>query len=438
MSLATRPPKWPWLLAAVVFVAVLTLAEYVVRLQELHAREAMRAKHMAALTELRANLESSFNAPLHLGQGLVSFLRTQPNASPEQINAMLGELFKASDHLRNIAAAPDLVMRYVYPLKGNEAVIGVDYRTLPLQWAVVQDSLAQKKTLLDGPVSLVQGGTGVVARSPVLLDGGQAWGMVGMVLDLDGILEDAGFHTLQTDFELSLENSHKSDGWIAGDKVLPQPQYRLPVKVLTEHWTLLASPRPLPVPSDVPFHLAALLLAGAFAGLVWLLLQEHQKAIFWANHDHLTSLPNRRCFMHSLENALEQWHQRRRPFALFYLDLNDFKGINDRYGHAVGDGVLGEVAKRLALSARKHDLVARVGGDEFVLLLQDLASLKDVQGAAQRFVDAVQAPMFIRGQELQITVALGQARPARQGDRPDDLIRQADFAMYRHKPQAIS
>ncbi|MED5524994.1 MAG: diguanylate cyclase [Pseudomonadota bacterium] len=431
-------PIWLWLTASLVFLAVLVLAEYVVRLQELHAREAMRAKQMASLTELRTAIESDLNATLYLGGGLVSFIRARPDASQGDIDALMADIYHNSHHLTHLVTSPNLVIRDIYPLTPSNAnVLGLDYRKVPAQWPAVEAAIAARRTVIDGPVRLVQGGTAIISRTPVFLPGGKLWGMVGMVLDLDAVLADSGFHRLSSQFALRLVNPDKKDSLIAGVDKLPSAQFNLPVRVLGDTWQLQASPLEAPS-SSLLSHAVALLVALLAAIMVYLILAEHRKVQFLAHHDTLTGLPNRRHFIGQLEQVLSQWRQRRRPFALFYLDLNGFKGINDQYGHQMGDAVLVEVAKRLRQAARGHDLVARIGGDEFVLLLSDLASTKDADDAARRFCLAVQKPMSLQGHTLVVKVAMGRARPGQGRDDADGLIRQADMAMYRQKTELTS
>ncbi|WP_115717525.1 diguanylate cyclase domain-containing protein [Gallaecimonas mangrovi] len=427
-----------WLAGSLIFVAILALAEYVVHLQWLHSKEAQRSKQLAELAVLRSSLEANINACLYLGNGLVSFIHARPTASPSELKALMADVYKHAHYLKHVAIAPDLVVRYIYPLTDeNRSVMGFNYRQNAQQWPAVKAAIDSKKTVIDAPVRLIQGGSAIISRTPVWLDDKRLWGVVAMVLDLRAILDNAGFYRLQNEFTLRLINPQKADGLIAGPSDMSPPELQLPVRVLAENWRLEANPKQVLQPSLLS-HLLAMFAAIAVTVLALLLLREHDKAQFLANHDTLTALPNRRYFMQQLAQAMAQWQQRRRPFTLFFLDVNDFKGINDRYGHQMGDAVLAETALRLRQCARGHDLVARIGGDEFVLLLTDLSGPKDIEEASRRFSEAVQAPMTLLGHTLTVQVALGRARPSSHGDSAEDLIRQADVAMYRHKTQATS
>ena len=155
---------------------------------------------------------------------------------------------------------------------------------------------------------------------------------------------------------------------------------------------------------------------------------------YWALHDHLTALPNRRYLEHHLDSSLRRTRRESdRPVVLF-LDLDDFKPVNDRHGHAVGDEVLRTIARRLRNACRDDAIVARYGGDEFVVVSRRLRTVADVPLLADRIVAATKAPIDVAGIDEQIRVgaSVGIA-VAHEGDRPDDVLSRADDAAYRAK-----
>lgn len=152
-----------------------------------------------------------------------------------------------------------------------------------------------------------------------------------------------------------------------------------------------------------------------------------------ANHDPLTGLPNRTLLMDRLNQAMAQSVRTHLMLGICYLDLDGFKPINDIYGHSAGDAVLVEVAARLRRSVREGDTVARVGGDEFVLLLWGLTSLEECDLTLKRIISAIDRPIAINGVEVVITVSAGVTLFPRNGNDPVLLTAEADSAMYRSK-----
>lgn len=153
-----------------------------------------------------------------------------------------------------------------------------------------------------------------------------------------------------------------------------------------------------------------------------------------ALHDPLTGLPNRALLLDRLGQSLR--HARRRStyhFALLFIDIDRFKVINDSLGHSSGDQLLIEFTYRLQQYLRPDDTIARVGGDEFVILLDDLGELDDALVVAQRLVGAFQAPFIIRGQSFFATASVGVHLKSDLNQPPDEYIRNADIAMYRAK-----
>jgi diguanylate cyclase (GGDEF)-like protein len=156
-----------------------------------------------------------------------------------------------------------------------------------------------------------------------------------------------------------------------------------------------------------------------------------------ANQDPLTSLPNRRVLLEALDVATNLPPADGRSHAIFLLDLNGFKHVNDRYGHAVGDQVLQAVVERFRRAARTNDVFARLGGDEFAVLSCNVDE-DAARAIGSRFIDALSDDLRVGGSTHQVGVAIGAALYPRDGDTVEKILRHADVAMYRAKSQAGS
>jgi len=164
--------------------------------------------------------------------------------------------------------------------------------------------------------------------------------------------------------------------------------------------------------------------------------QAEEKLFRDAFFDKLTGLPNRALLLERMERSLE--YAKRRDhylFAILFLDFDGFKIINDSLGHANGDILLAAIARRLETTIRTVDTVARLGGDEFVMLLDDIEGLQSATHIAERIQRALAVPFMLEGQEVFIHVSIGIALNAAEYELPEDLLRDADTAMYRAKIQ---
>lgn len=162
--------------------------------------------------------------------------------------------------------------------------------------------------------------------------------------------------------------------------------------------------------------------------------REYQAQLTYnANHDALTGLPNRVLLGQRLEEGCLLARRYQRFVAVLFIDLDDFKPINDTLGHEVGDFILVEVANRIEDELRPWDTVARFGSDEFVVLLPDLAHEKDVVQVVERLLQRLTPPYWYRGSELRITASIGIAMNDGHTDNPRQLVQQADLAMYKAK-----
>ena len=184
-------------------------------------------------------------------------------------------------------------------------------------------------------------------------------------------------------------------------------------------------------------YFASLLVTFIFSLIIarFLVIQlESRKMIeHLALHDSLTGLPTRRLFYDRLETALKLVRRNRQHLAVLFLDLDNFKKLNDSAGHEAGDILLVETARRIQQNLRESDSVARLGGDEFVVLLENVDTREDLRLVAQKILSAVREPCEIKGRRVAVSVSIGAAMAPDQAETVDDIIRIADEEMYKAK-----
>lgn len=186
-----------------------------------------------------------------------------------------------------------------------------------------------------------------------------------------------------------------------------------------------------------------LILVTGLGVVIWLLEDEHAKArdtsekvAQMAFHDPLTGLPNRKLLLDYLGRNILQARRDKSRLAVFFLDLDRFKVINDSLGHSVGDKVLQTVAERVKRTVREADSVGRMGGDEFVIVTPDIHGVGDAVHIAQKVRDGVREVMHVEGRELFVSTSMGIAFYPGDGEDAESLLKNADTAMYRAKSQA--
>lgn len=163
-------------------------------------------------------------------------------------------------------------------------------------------------------------------------------------------------------------------------------------------------------------------------------LQRNQEELeHIARHDELTGLPNRRYFQERLDQTLARAQRSSGHFALLFIDVDDFKRVNDQWGHEGGDAVLKGIAMRLCAVTRKGDTVARMGGDEFLVMLEDPAHPQDAAHIAEKLLESIRAPILYKGHALQVGFSIGISQYPQNGDTAAELMAGSDHAMYEAK-----
>lgn len=350
--------------------------------------------------------------------------------------------------IKNILIAPNGVVSHVYPLEGNEAVIGFDYFA---EGAGNKEAVLAKENgqlILGGPFELVQGGQALVGRLPVYLEDGRHqnrfWGIVSVTLNYPQALNGAELATLEDMgfayelWRISPDTGERqviaasSAGYSADARYVERP-----VTIFNAEWYFRIAPiREWYQYVEAWLSIFLGLFLSLLLGFLYLnnydLKRVRKELQNLSEKDTLTGVLNRRGLFQIMERLMNDWED---GFSLSYLDLNKFKGINDSYGHNAGDRILQSFTYVLQKHAQETDIIARIGGDEFILIF------RDKERAAQYFEKVratLQEPVILgRGKSIQISFSLGQANYPEDGITIDELIAKADEAMYDAKRKSV-
>lgn len=413
-----------------------------------HRREVSERQRevQAELSDFRARFERDIYASEALVRGLaVQVVLREGGLSSEDFEAIADELLRGQSHILNLSLAPGFIISDIYPRRGNEAAIGLNLLEHPVQKDAMLRAITEDGPVLAGPYDLVQGGSALLVRIPLWVDVEgvpRFWGAVSIALDYELMLERAGLMRLERSLRfdvVGLDATGPGGGIIRGPRIAASERpVKLPVFLPGGSWLISAVPDEgwtrrewWQSPGFVFRALLSLLAALATARI----LHDRSRIRLLAGIDVLTNLPNRRWALQQLARLIARGERGTGRFALMSLDLNGFKPVNDTHGHATGDALLELIGQRLLESVRPGDLVARMGGDEFVVMLpvDDIADETWLLAAARRVQAEVGRPMQIDGHRLQVGVSIGVARFPEDGDTSRVLLHNADEAMYRAK-----
>lgn len=428
------------------------LAWVVIDISHTKARTEIAAQAQSHLLQIRDRLDRQLQSTLSVPETVAAFIAAQGSMSPDIFATVVGRLLEHQRNIRNLALAPDNVISDIYPRVGNERALGLRYLDNPQQRGAVERAIQTRRTVVAGPIPLVQGGLGIISRTPVFLShpagqvpaqGPKYWGIVSLTVNADTLFADVGLQTDQMGFQIAARglDAMGSQGavFIGRPQLFDESPATLDVPLPGGgSWTLGAVPTGgWAAAGRAPTLIV--MLSYAFALMLGLLsarlVRAHQQLLALATHDRLTGLPNRRLFEDRLSQAVLSAHRDHRAGALLLVDLDGFKAVNDDLGHASGDQLLVRVAQRLAAVARASDTAARLGGDEFALVLNVVESPEAALDSAHRVLAALVAPMGLdNGQHVLIGASVGVA--LFQGPAVESLpalMDRADRALYASK-----
>lgn len=565
------------------FYALLSVATLALITLSLYADNQIIEKYNA---DIKSNAQNELNAlenqlsshlynNIHVAKGVPALFSLNPNLSIEDYQRAVKHLFDGNNQLRNIAAAPDLVIKYMYPVSGNEAAIGLDFRNLPEQFDAVDRARKLNSVIVAGPLELKQGGTGIITRFPLFLSNSnqekEFWGIVAAVIDAKQLYQVSGLLNpdLNIDIAIRGKDGLGSEGDVFfGDKTLfNQPYISTSINLPIGSWEMIARPKIgwHALPDNIwqtrfynlMIALIILLLIASYSRAIMTKYQandkfrkliehspiaymltnekrqityvnkaftntfgysladianrdlwsekafpqqdyrnhvrnewhnylvkfrrseeppdpieikitakngtkrivlvslaadyhvqsdypvvlyditeskQHQQSLeLMAHYDVLTGLPNRVLLRDRYKQAVAHSNRMKTLLAVCFLDLDDFKPVNDNYGHDIGDQLLVTIANSLKKHIRDVDTIARIGGDEFVLLLGDLSSVSECEQSITRIHNALIQPYTIDNYKIKISASCGITLYPNDNADFDTLLRHADQAMYQAK-----
>lgn len=428
-------PRFAVYAAVAVFCALLLLTEALVRFRAAEADAARSASLLAHVSELRAHVDRELNSVLFLGASVAGYLVVRDEQiNPEQFNSILAAVYRNNDpHIRNFTIAVGYRISYIYPHAGNEEALGRDYRELPAQWPSIRSAIESRKAVLSGPVSLLQGGTALIHRSPVYRKDAY-WGLISTVIDLPSF-QKAVFKTLEDKrFEFAVRSEEAGGGgmlWGRSELFSEKRAFLLEAEVPGGRWVYGIRDKG-PEKRLLPWvdRTVGMLLAILLGYCVNRVLRQRNELAHHAGYDALTDLPNRRLFDDRIEQEIRR-HARKGSgqLAVIFMDLDRFKQVNDLYGHKYGDFVLRVVAGRIRSEVRLADTVARWAGDEFAVIIEE-ADEAYVDKLVQRLHCAIIDPFDVDGVTLSVGASIGTAYYPKEADSAAALLELADKRMF--------
>lgn len=431
-----------------VFFISMGLVEVLDQNQKLALRESLLARAKEELSIVRSELESAIVADIYIVNSVPSLVAVNSEFEYSGWDLIASSVMRKSRHVQLLGLAPNDVVKFIYPRQGNEQALGLDYRTIPSQWRTVKKAQELQEILIAGPVDLVQGGLALVARVPIFKDppyNSRYWGVCSVVISLESLFLDAGVAELEHRYNIAIRGADSSgaEGEIfygeqaTFDNAFSQESVLFPYG----GWVIAASTKKDLLASKPWYqvHLVRLLgypmiitLVFGFAATYRLYALASERSL----QDELTSLPNRRYFMYTLRECFEAVSKRQDhdSFAILNIDLDKFKSINDTYGHAAGDKVLIATAERLKGVLRSSDVVARIGGDEFLILLPRIAKTDDIDVLNIELQKAIcHTPVIYEQHLINLQVSVGYAIYRPEFEDIDDMLKVADMRMYEEK-----
>lgn len=373
-------------------------------------------------------------------QGYEAYIKLDPALDGEDSYRYMDMLLSASsDCIRNVGVLKDTTIIWNYPQESNAAAIGVDLSQVPEQQELVLKVKKKLTPVFQGPVDLVQGGSGFIVRLPIVMEGTGYWGQIAIVLKSDKLLEEIASYAKDSGLDIAIYNqSEPLTPFYSSIDSVEEPKLEFAVDPGFINWRIKVGSLNGWSDSLLPFTplLAFSIFLCASAGfLVYKYIKSNNKILAMSTYDSLTGLFNRHFLNRYQALVFAAAKRKGHKLGLMLLDLDYFKKINDTYGHGVGDLVLVETARILKESARVNTAAFRLGGDEFLMIFPEIESAQSLMRAKELLYKRFKEEFYIPGYPIKILPSIGYAVFPEDGDDLDSLLHLADSLMYLEKTE---
>ncbi len=401
-----------------------------------------QARAMKA-TELFAIYDNELNTLIYsntyLIRGFIAYTQTSDFLDDANIYSFMDNLLKDQvGDINNVAILKDTTIVWNYPYEVNKGTIGVDLAKIEGQKAYINIVKSTLRAIFQGPVNLIQGGTGYILRYPILDSDNRYWGQASIVLK-----EEAFIRSVKSiENKLGIKSIIKSENRVIYGAEIQEGKdkywfdfndnlftWRIGIKLDDSYGRDYFKVIALFI---VSFVVLLTISMGSFFVVRANEIIKHE-----AMHDHLTGLRNRNSLDETMQQVLAAASRNNHKVAILLIDLNKFKEINDTHGHAAGDEVLRVTAQRLKLSARIDELIFRVGGDEFLVVVPVIDKEGVLPKVMERIREQLTFKMEVGGYFISVTASIGSAIYTDDGLDFDALFQIADNRMYEEKNRTI-
>jgi len=402
----------------------------------------------AHASAIERRLSRSLSSTFILAQGVM-----ENNGPIEHFERYAQTILNSIGGISNLQLAPEGIIRYIHPLQGNEKAMGHNILRDDKRKKEALLAIKERRLTLAGPFELIQGGIAVIGRYPIYLpsnDNDNFWGFASALIFLDDIIHITELDILESrGYSYQLSRIHPDTGidqvFASSKTALTNDTFTVPIKVPSATWNLTMSIAQQPT---IWRTLAANILS-VLGGLIvgWfvyfflkqperlhnIVVEKTKELEHRANYDALTGLANRYYLNDQLDHLFTKSQHKIKPAALMYMDLDDFKRVNDSVGHKSGDLLLQTISTRLVNLIADEGIVTRLGGDEFGILLTDFNSKKSLANTAEQVIAAIELPIILDSKSFIVSTSIGITLIPENGHNDFTILQNADLAMYAAK-----
>jgi len=420
----------------VIFSCTIILLVSLINARESNLMHERNLKSLQTVSNMADYVRYSIETRLMILKGYEVYVMTDPGVTEDFTLEYLKNLVNGDPLIRNIGIIKDTTIIFNYPKETNIKAIGVDLATVPNQ----RDAILKVKESLEpvflGPVDLVQGGRGFIARTPIVVDG-VYWGQISIVLRADEIEKMFLDYATERNLKIAMFNgSPEEKNLIIGNAdILKQQPIFNTISIMETEYTIAAI-ESVPAFSagsrgvSLSLAIAAALL---MAWLTYYVLMKNAQIKFQASIDSLTNVHNRSYLDFFIKGLFGREKVNLKRIGIVEMDIDDFKSINDNYGHQAGDAALKIIASSLQALCRKTETIFRMGGDEFLIIFNDIGSQESFDIIMDRILKGLPRVLHYRGHDIPLSMSFGSALFPEDGEHFEELFRHADRQMYENK-----